>query len=226
MTHPFPMTAPPGGPQPLPSFLIRDRNSLEQIRKDPFKLTRRRSKLKPVKKEERIDSAKTVSLDISKCLGFHDIFRQLCLDLGWKLWTKPRQLGLSDIYWHAQQTENFSPFIGGGAINRVPCMSTILKKINLTRALNNLAIIFPDEFNFHPKTWFLPQQFHEFCADVAYDKRTKRKKKSPAFIVKPDAGTQGERNLKICFIFTKPVSALKLCIRVHTEIPACTADLI
>lgn len=191
MAHPFPITV-SNGPQVIPSFLARGRFSLEEIRKDPFKLTRHRSRLKTEKKEERINSAKVVSVDVSKSSAVQHIFKQLCSELGWKLWTVPRQLGVSDIYWQTQQTDDYKPFHKGGAINRIPSMAGTLKKINLTRALNNLAMIFPEEYDFHPKTWFLPRQFHEFCADVAYEKRIHNTKKDGrAFIVKPDAGTQG-----------------------------------
>jgi len=178
---------------PVPAFLERERFSLEEIRKDPFKLTRQRSRLKPAKKEERIDSATTVSVDLSKCRVIHQPMKKICEELNWKSWNMPRQRGICDIYWQAHQIEDFSPFSRGGAINKFPCMPEILRKINLTRALCNLRTMFPDEFDFYPRTWFLPHQFHEFCADVAYEKRTsKQKRKAPAFIVKPDAGTQGE----------------------------------
>lgn len=196
MAHPFLQTAPRGNS--IPSFLERSRLTMDEIRKDPFKLTRQRSRLKPAKKEERINSATTVSLDISKCKVIHGTLRRICDELSWKCWSVPRKLGRGcDIYWQAHQIEDFGPYTSGGAVNKYPQMAETLRKINLTRSLCNLRLLFPEEFDFHPRTWFLPQQYHEFCADIAYDKRNSasrggKKKSTPTFIVKPDAGTQGE----------------------------------
>jgi len=194
MSHPFPITA--KNSQPVPSFLERSRLPIEEIRKDPFKLTRQRSRLKPAKQEERINSATQVSVDVTRCRNISRSLRKIAEELGFKVWSTPRTLGICDIYWQSHQIENFHFFYKGGSVNKFPQMSDILRKINLTRALYNLQSLFPGEYDYYPKTWFLPQQFHEFCADAAYEKRInkeeKKNKKSPVYIVKPDAGTQGE----------------------------------
>lgn len=51
--------------------------------------------------------------------------------------------------------------------------------------------LFPEEYEFYPKTWLLPEQFHPFCADyeIMLQKNPDHK---PIFIVKPDCGSQGE----------------------------------
>ena len=189
--HPFPVTT--TGTQPLPAFLARSRFSLDEIRKDPFKLTRTRSRLKPAKKEERINSAVVVSVDISQCKQIQGSMREICGELDWKAWAIPRQLGRCDIYWQGHQIENFDQFLEGGAVNKFPKMADILKKINLTRSLTNLQMMFPEDYNFYPKTWFLPKQYHEFCADIAILRRHKKKgQRSTFYIVKPDNGTQGK----------------------------------
>ncbi len=46
---------------------------------------------------------------------------------------------------------------------RTAGMVEIIRKINLTRTLDIMANLFPDEFDFHPQSWFLPQQFPEFA---------------------------------------------------------------
>ncbi len=43
-----------------------------------------------------------------------------------------------------------------------PGMLEIVRKINLTRTLDIMANLFPDEYDFHPQSWFLPQQYAEF----------------------------------------------------------------
>ena len=45
-------------------------------------------------------------------------------------------------------------------------MIEIARKINLTRTLDIMANLFPEEYDFHPQSWFLPQQYAEF-ADVS-----------------------------------------------------------
>ena len=195
MSHPFPFT-PATNTQVIPSFLERSRLSIDDIRKDPFKLTRQRSRLKAAKQEERIDSAKIVSLDISRCRNISCSLKRIGEELGWKTWTTPRRLGISDIYWQTHQVEDYSMYYKGGVVNKYPQMAEVLRKINLTRALTNMKTLFPQEYDFYPQTWFFPQQYHEFCADVAYDKRVQKamgkKKYSPVFIVKPDGGTHGD----------------------------------
>ena len=37
-------------------------------------------------------------------------------------------------------------------------MYDLMHKINLTRSLNVMRMLFPDEYDFYPKTWFLPEQ--------------------------------------------------------------------
>jgi hypothetical protein len=41
-------------------------------------------------------------------------------------------------------------------------MVEAVRKVNLGRALDQLRSLFPDEYNFHPRSWFLPQQLVEF----------------------------------------------------------------
>ncbi|KAK6167216.1 hypothetical protein SNE40_021304 [Patella caerulea] len=67
----------------------------------------------------------------------------------------------------------------------------IFSKVNLFRCLDVMKGLFPDEFEFYPKTWFLPQQYCQFNAAVKYmtDRKTRPK---PTFIVKPSDGSQGE----------------------------------
>jgi len=41
-------------------------------------------------------------------------------------------------------------------------MVEAVRKVNLGRALGQLRNLFPDEYNFHPRSWFLPQQYTDF----------------------------------------------------------------
>ena len=41
-------------------------------------------------------------------------------------------------------------------------MLEAVRKVPLGRSLDLLRCLFPDEYDFHPRSWFLPQQFAEF----------------------------------------------------------------
>ena len=45
-------------------------------------------------------------------------------------------------------------------------MLEAVRKVPLGRSLDLLRCLFPDEFGFHPRSWFLPQQFVEFSDAV------------------------------------------------------------
>ena len=66
-------------------------------------------------------------------------------------------------------------------------ISDLLCKINLTRSLNVMRMLFPDEFDFYPKTWFLPEQREKFYDDARWIQKKDRKRQRPltTFIVKP-----------------------------------------
>lgn len=68
-------------------------------------------------------------------------------------------------------------------------MIEVVRKVNLGRTLDILHSLFPQEFEFHPQSWFMPQQFADFCDAV---RRMQDKKQKPVFIVKPDEGSQGD----------------------------------
>lgn len=73
-------------------------------------------------------------------------------------------------------------------------MNHLLRKGPLTQSLNSMRSLFENEFNFYPRTWFLPEQFKDFSDDCRYihDKQLKSKSHLTTFIVKPNDGSQGE----------------------------------
>ena len=66
-------------------------------------------------------------------------------------------------------------------------MSDLLRKVHLTRSLNNMRLLFPNDFDFYPKTWFLPEQSQQFRDDVRYIHQQDKKHNTSltTFIVKP-----------------------------------------
>ena len=67
----------------------------------------------------------------------------------------------------------------------------VVRKVSLTRTLDIMKNLFPDEFDFHPQSWFLPHQFADF-SDAARRETLNSPKHKPVYIVKPDEGSQGE----------------------------------
>ena len=70
-------------------------------------------------------------------------------------------------------------------INHFPGMYSISRKNYLAYNLNKLKKIFPDDYNFFPKTWVVP-------SDLGDLKSFLQGKKKPFLIVKPEASCQGK----------------------------------
>lgn len=72
-------------------------------------------------------------------------------------------------------------------------MNEMTRKVALCQSLNMLKTLFPEEYNFYPRTWFLPDQLEKFQTDVtmATNKHPHRKM---TFIVKPSHGSQVRAN--------------------------------
>ena len=68
-------------------------------------------------------------------------------------------------------------------------MIEILRKVALSCTLDMMQDLFPEEYNFCPRTWLLPQEFGHFSSTV---RKMWKKQRKPVFIVKPDNGSQGE----------------------------------
>lgn len=70
-------------------------------------------------------------------------------------------------------------------------MNWICSKMNVFRVLDQLRSLYPTEYDFYPRTWYLPEQLGLLACDIRKlaEKKTKPK---PTFIVKPDEGSQGE----------------------------------
>ena len=46
-------------------------------------------------------------------------------------------------------------------------MIEMLRKINLSRALRTMQELFPEEYNFYPRSWILPEEYQQFSAQVS-----------------------------------------------------------
>ncbi len=69
-------------------------------------------------------------------------------------------------------------------------MNELSKKISLTRSVLSMQKLFPDQFDFCPRSWFIPTQLEQFYEDY-YSMLEQKSGRVPWFIVKPDEGAQG-----------------------------------
>ncbi|XP_034292077.1 tubulin polyglutamylase TTLL11 isoform X1 [Pantherophis guttatus] len=94
-----------------------------------------------------------------------------------------------DIYWHAVSFHD--NVIYSGQVNKFPGMTEMTRKVNLSRAMRTMQELFPEEYNFYPRSWILPEEFAIFLTEVNLMKENNPRWK-PTFIVKPDGGCQGD----------------------------------
>ncbi|XP_069603486.1 tubulin polyglutamylase TTLL11 isoform X2 [Ranitomeya imitator] len=139
--------------------------------------------------EERGGRRRPVTVDSSKAKTSLEALRISIKQLKWKEFPLGRRLPC-DIYWHGAsfyETENIS----FGHVNKFPGMAEMVRKINLSRALRTLQQLYPQEYDYYPQSWILPEEYHTFTAEVRMARDSNPSWK-PIFIVKPDGGCQGD----------------------------------
>lgn len=47
-------------------------------------------------------------------------------------------------------------------------MIEMLRKVNTSRAVRTMQELFPEEYDFYPRSWILPEEQQLFCAQVGY----------------------------------------------------------
>ncbi|OMJ78088.1 hypothetical protein SteCoe_22198 [Stentor coeruleus] len=89
-----------------------------------------------------------------------------------------------DITWTDNYitTDKLSKMKAYQKINHFPGMHGICKKNYLAWNLNKMFKLFPNEYNYFPKTWVLPGDYIDFKQHI---------NKKKIFIVKPEASSQG-----------------------------------
>ncbi|KAL4218831.1 Tubulin polyglutamylase ttll11 [Mactra antiquata] len=131
-----------------------------------------------------------ITVDLSHARGNLDVLRIVLKELEWKEFPYGRKDQNCDIHWHGMNFEQ-NPDLYGGMVSKFPGMSWICSKNNLFRVLDQMRALYPEEYDFHPKTWYLPEQLHQLAHDIKR-MNEKRVKPRPTFIIKPDGGSQGE----------------------------------
>uniref|UniRef100_A0A915IIF9 Uncharacterized protein n=1 Tax=Romanomermis culicivorax TaxID=13658 RepID=A0A915IIF9_ROMCU len=98
----------------------------------------------------------------------------------------------ADISWMATVPYNWQ-CIDSFKVNKFPGMQELTKKVSLTQSLSTMQKLFPDDYNFYPKSWSLPAQMNQFLVDHS---ENVSKNGDIWYIAKPDGGAQGE-NIQI-----------------------------
>ncbi|XP_019365861.1 PREDICTED: tubulin polyglutamylase TTLL11, partial [Gavialis gangeticus] len=129
-----------------------------------------------------------VTVDSSKAKTSLEALKISLRQLRWKECPFGRRLPC-DIYWHGVSFHDNEIF--SGQVNKFPGMTEMVRKITLSRAVRTMQDLFPEEYNFYPRSWILPEEFPLFVAEVRMMKENDPAWK-PAFIVKPDGGCQGD----------------------------------
>ncbi|XP_077987227.1 tubulin polyglutamylase TTLL11-like [Glandiceps talaboti] len=179
----------PKTPKPQIQELSRARTTLDGAdrSKSPSK---RESKL-----QKRRRPKNPITVESSKAKSSLEVLRIALKELGWGWkevpYSRKSYTAECDIYWHGISFADSEAPLCSGKVNKFPGMVEIVRKVSLTRIMNQMSILFPDEYNFYPKSWILPEQFHHFAAEAATLQKENPKQKQ-FFIVKPDEGSQGE----------------------------------
>ncbi|UJR37288.1 hypothetical protein I4U23_029997 [Adineta vaga] len=138
---------------------------------------------------------RSVTVEISYARSNLDVIRLCLRELKWKEVFSGTTLD-PDIYWHSTSFHdgNINFAYSTGRVNKFPGINDLLRKVHLTRLLNNMRLLFPNEYDFYPKTWFLPEQNQQFKDDIRYIHQLDEKynRRLTTFIVKPSDGSQGE----------------------------------
>lgn len=45
-------------------------------------------------------------------------------------------------------------------------MIEMLRKINMSRAVRTMQELFPEEYDFYPRSWILPEEYQQFSTQV------------------------------------------------------------
>ncbi|PAV61226.1 hypothetical protein WR25_23242 [Diploscapter pachys] len=138
--------------------------------------------------------ARHFSIDTSRAKSNEPVVSLCAKKLGVEEYPEGRSDGrFCDIYWHNVVYSDMKNVVASShsKVNKFPGMTELAKKIALTHSICSMQRIFPQEYAFYPKSWFLPAHFNEFQKYYHLEKeRLRRMNKSPEmwFIVKPDEG--------------------------------------
>ncbi|XP_028319011.1 tubulin polyglutamylase TTLL11 [Gouania willdenowi] len=130
-----------------------------------------------------------VTVDTSKAKTSLEALKISIKQLKWKEFPLGRRAAC-DIYWHGVSFHDNENIVSG-QVNKFPGMVEMLRKINMSRAVRTMQDIFPEEYDFYPRSWILPDEYQQFSTQIRMVKENDSTV-NPTFIVKPDGGSQGD----------------------------------
>ncbi|XP_070845699.1 tubulin polyglutamylase TTLL11 isoform X1 [Chaetodon trifascialis] len=150
------------------------KNIQEARHEDGFKLARKR---------------RPVTVDTAKAKTSLEALKLSIKQLKWKEFPLGRRAAC-DIYWHGVSFHDNENIVSG-QVNKFPGMIEMLRKINMSRAVRTMQELFPEEYDFYPRSWILPEEYQQFSTQIRMVKENDATV-NPTFIVKPDGGSQGD----------------------------------
>lgn len=132
---------------------------------------------------------KPVTVDTSKAKTSLEAMKISLKQLRWKEFPMGRRAAC-DIYWHGVSFHDNENIVSG-KVNKFPGMVEMLRKINMSRAVRTMQELFPEEYDFYPRSWILPEEYQQFTTQIRMVKENDATV-NHTFIVKPDGGSQGD----------------------------------
>ncbi|GAB9466705.1 hypothetical protein Gpo141_00004072 [Globisporangium polare] len=138
---------------------------------------------RPKKKE------KHVRINMTLCK--YEVVRKIARDRGWQMITDENDkagIASCNLHWIdvPDFVNTFKILLPYQKVNHFPGMSNLARKSKLARNFERMKKLFPDEYDFCPRTWILPFDFHDFQTHFNADGLSQK-----TFIVKPDHSCQG-----------------------------------
>lgn len=132
---------------------------------------------------------KRVRINLTLCK--YEVVRKIARDRGWQMITDENdKVGIAacNLHWIdvPDFVNTFKILLPYQKVNHFPGMSNLARKSKLARNFERMKKLFPDEYDFCPKTWILPFDFHDFQTHFNADGLSQK-----TFIVKPDHSCQG-----------------------------------
>ena len=144
-----------------------------------------------------LTAAGSIKVDVSKAhsLFYLPCLRRICKELPWvELVNRPATSTEVSVFWHDRLDVPVSKFhisrlAKGQKMNRFLTMQYHARKNTLTKRLKRMQELFPEDFNFLPKSWTFPTEVSDFKKNaIKYD----RSGESKYYIIKPDNGSKGQ----------------------------------
>ncbi|TYZ62625.1 hypothetical protein PybrP1_002385 [[Pythium] brassicae (nom. inval.)] len=132
---------------------------------------------------------KKVRVNLTLCK--YEVVRKIARDRGWVMVTDENDragIAACNLHWIdvPDFLNTFKILLPYQKVNHFPGMSNLARKSKLARNFERMKKLFPDEFDFCPRTWILPFDLHDFQTHFNADGVSYK-----TFIVKPDHSCQG-----------------------------------